>query len=168
MAINLGVYSINFEVVSERLTPWFWRKPVWLSYLKAALTPLQTANGEMVTFVNAIWTKLSYTGQHLALRELLNDTYDDTLRRIFIDENDVTFDSIDLYKQPETDPSPLSIYLQSEVNPAPFSIYKQGEGTGGDNFTINIPAAITFDEDTLRSLVDFYVIAGKNYNIVIF
>lgn len=168
MAINLGVYSINFAVVSERLTPWFWRRPVWLSYLKAALTPLQTNNSEMSAFVNSVWTKLSYTGQHLALEEFLNDTYDDTLRRIFIDENNITFETLDIYKQGETDPSPISIYLQSEVNPAPFSIYKQGEGLGGDNFTINIPAAVSFDEDTLRSMVDFYVIAGKNYNIVTF
>lgn len=168
MAINLGVYTIDFEIVAERLTPWFWRKPIWLSYLNAALAPLQTDNTEAAAFITDVWTKLSYTGQHLALEEFLNDTYDDTLRRIFITENDLTTPRLDLYKDGETIPAPISLYKDGEPIPAPISLYKDGEGLGGDNFTINIPAAITFDEDTLRSLVDFYVIAGKNYNIVTF
>lgn len=168
MSINLGIYTINFAVVSERLAPWFWRKPIFLAYIKAALAPLQENNTEFAAIVGALWAKLSYTGQHLVLEEYLNDTYDDSLRRIFIDENDLVSTSIDIYKQGENDPSPTSIYKQPETNPAPFSMYKQGEGQGGDNFTINIPAAISFNEATLRGNVDFYVIAGKNYNIVTF
>jgi len=168
MALNLDIYQIDFSKVSERLTPFFWRKPIYLSYLKAALAPLQTDNGEFFSFVSATWTKLQYTGQHLALEEYLNDNYDDTLRRIFITENDLTFDRLDLYKQGETDPTPLSLYKQGEISPAPISLYKSSEGLGGDNFTVNIPVSITFNEDILRSQLDFYVIAGKNYNIVTF
>jgi len=168
MAINLGIYSIDFSVVSERLTPHFWRTPIWLSYLKAALAPLQSDNGEMVTFVNAVWVKLSYTGQHLALEEFLNDTYDDISRGIFITENGLVFNFVDLYEDGETDPSPLSLYEDGEVIPAPISLYEDGEGIGGDSFTINIPIAVSFDETLLRNQVDFYLVAGKTYNIVTF
>ena len=168
MPLNLDIYKIDFAKVSERLTPFFWRTPIYLSYLKSALAPLQTDNNEFFAYVSAVWTKLQYTGQHLALEEFLNDNYDDTLRRIFIDENNLTFERIDLYDDGEVDPTPLSLYDDGEIDPAPISLYDDGEGLGGDNFTVNIPVAIVFNEDILRSQLDFYVIAGKNYNIVTF
>lgn len=168
MTLNLGIYSIDFSIVSERLTPWFWRGDVWLSYLKAALAPLQSRNTEFYSFVTQTWAKLSYTGQHLALEEFLNDTYDPINRLIAITENDVSFDYVDLYKDGEIDPSPISLYQDGETDPLPLALYKDGEGLGGDNFTINIPVAVTYDEDTLRSQVNFYIITGKNYNIVTF
>lgn len=168
MAINLSIYSIDFSKVSQRLCPWFWRKPVFLSYINAALAPLQTDNTEMFSFVNTVWTKLAYTGQHLAVEEFLNDNYDDSLRRIFITENNIVFDSVDLYEDGETDPSPLSLYEDGETDPAPISFYQDGEGTGGDNFTINIPTGVSYDETLLRNQVDFYLVAGKSYNIVTF
>lgn len=168
MPLNLSIYSIFLGKVAERLTPWFWRKPIFLSYLTAALTPLQNDNNAFFAFVTAVWNDLQYTGQHLALEALLNDLYDDTLRRIFIDENDITFEAVDLYLDGETDPTPISLYLDGEVNPAPVSLGLDGEGQGGDNFTVNIPTSINFNENTLRSQLDFFVVAGKNYNIVTF
>lgn len=168
MALNLSIYSIDFSKVAERLTPWFWRYPIYLSYLKAALDPLQTINDTFYQYVSTTWGGLQYTGQHLALEALLNDEYDPTQRRIYIDENDITFVSLDLYLQGETDPSPTSLYLQGETNPSPIILYLQGEGVGGENFTVNIPAGVTYTEDILRSRLSIFVLAGKSYNIVTF
>lgn len=168
MALDLSIYAIDYSKVTQRLTPWFWRYPVFLSYLNAIMAPLQTDNAIMASFTTLVWNKLQYTGQHLALEELLNDAYDNVSRRIFIDENNVTSQSIDLYKSGETDPSPISLYKSGEANPSPISLYKSTEGTGGFNFTVNIPVSIAYNEDVLRSQLDFFVLAGKNYNIVTF
>jgi len=166
MTFNTNLYRLIFSKISSGLTPWFWRKDVFLAYLNSALAPLQTLNTQFYNYVTTKWAGLQYTGQHLALEGLLNNLFDPIARAITITENDVTLSYLDLYKAEETDPSPLSLYLASETNPSPLSLYRVLEGKGGINFTINIPASVSYDEDLLRSKLDFFVTAGRQYNIV--
>lgn len=168
-----SIYTINFSKLAQRIVPWFWRKDILCSYLTVALSPLQTDNSEAMEYITDTWNKLSYTGQHLALEEFLNDNYDNADRRIYISENNIYATSIDMYKDGETDPSPIDFYKDGETIESSISLYLDSEivdesGGGSYNFIVHIPSDVSYDENVLRKQLDYYVLADKNYNIVTF
>ena len=99
----------------------------------------------------------------------LNDTYDITLRRIFITENDIAaVDPISIYLSGESTTAPLELYLSGEAAIAPVGIYLSDEGVVSDNFTVHLPSAIVYDSDTITAQLRNYVEASKNWDIVTF
>jgi hypothetical protein len=171
-----NIFENNFFNLGVNLIPWFWRKtktggenPL-VALVRSVLKPLQTLVDSLDTFQQTITTRLSYTGQHLSLEAYLNDNYDNDLRRIFITENNIPVQilDIDLYLSGEVDPSEISIYLSGESALQDFSLYLSGELPEIFPFTINIPSAIIFDESVVRGQLSRYIISGSNYNILTF
>lgn len=173
----MSIFNINWFNVVENLTPSFWRETKTgleakiVPYLRSVVAPVQELSDDLNLFQIATVNFLNYMGQHMALENFLNDTYDNTQRRIFITENNIIngIQIIDLYLQSETDPTPTSIFLQGESGTIPFSLYLEGEVIGSTfNFTINIPVTITFDTTTVTRQVKNYSEASKTFNIVTF
>lgn len=173
----MSPFNIDWFIVVNNLVPSFWRKTKaglearLIPYLRSIVAPIQTLSDRLYMYQFMTMRFLDYTGQDIALENYLNDNYDNELRRIYITENNVINGSliIDLYLQTETDPSPLSIYLQGEPGGIPFSLYLQGEPIfGAYNFTINIPAAISFDSAVVTKQIKNYSAASKTFNIITF
>jgi len=173
----MSIFNIYWANVGENLIPSFWRKTKAgleakiVPYIRSILAPIQELSDDLLAFQISTVTYLDYTGQHLALESLLNDIYDPDQKRIFITENNIVNGAInlDLYLEGETDPTPISLYLQGESSPIPFSLYLQGESISSThNFTINIPAIISFDSNIISKQVKRYSEAAKTFNIVTF
>jgi len=173
----MSIFKIEWDNVVENLSYSEFRKTKaglearLMAYLRSIIAPVQDISDNLYNLQDSTMSFLNYNGQHLSLVNYLNNLYDNTQRRIYITENNIINGSIliDLYLQGETDPSPLSVYLQGEDSDIPFSLYLQGETIGTThNFTINIPASISFDSTTLIRLVKNYSEAAKTFNIIIF
>jgi len=173
----MSIFNIHWNNVVENLTPSFWRKTKTdteakiIAYLRSIIAPMQGLSDILLELQQKTTRFLDYNGQHLALENYLNDNYDVVDRRIFITENNIvnSVANIDLYLQPETDPTPVSVYLQSEVNPIPFAFHLQGETPVIQyNFTINIPLSVTFDAIVVTRQVKNYSEAAKTFNIITF
>jgi hypothetical protein len=173
----MSIFNINWNNVVENLIPSFWRETKTglearvLPYLRSIIKPLQDLSD--VLYLLEINTKafLDYTGQDLALENYLNDNYDNTQRRIFITENNVIngTQTVDIYLQGESDPSPTSVYLQVESGGIPFSLYLAGEAVSPSyNFTINIPSSISFDSTLITRQIKNYSEASRVFNIITF
>jgi hypothetical protein len=173
----MSIFTINWFNVVENLTPDYWRKTKAgleakiIANLRSIIKPIQELSDNLEAYQFQTMQFLDYTGQNIALENLLNDNYDNLQRRIFITENNVTNQAviIDIYLQGESDPSPTSIYLQGEVSPTPFSFYLQGEVIQTlYNFTINIPSSISFDTNLVTRQVKNYSESAKTFNIITF
>ena len=173
----MSIFKIEWDNVVENLMPSFWRKTKTnieaklVAYLRSVIAPVQDISDNLYNLQTSTMSFLDYNGQHLALENYLNDLYDNTQRRIYITENNKINELtvIDLYKQNENDPTPISIYKQGESPLVPFALYLQTETLGVTyNFTINIPASVTFDSTTLTRLVKNYSEAAKTFNIITF
>jgi hypothetical protein len=101
--------------------------------------------------------KLVHTGQACYLRKVLNDTFDKTERRIYITDggdNDV-----------------LLIHRDSDqkLTELPIIIHRDEDyGDSGYDFVVVIPAAINFTREVelhMKSVINFYKLAGKRYKI---
>jgi len=176
MPIDLNKYQNDVESIFLKLIPVFWKitpetgdlKTKWVEYLKTIASSLATAQAEIVARAAAQKEFLDYTGQHLSLVKLLNDVYDVTLRRIDIIENNLVGIAGEIwYLKSETDPENKSYYLIAETDPVPKTFYVIADFTTSVNFTIEIPAAVSFVEEELRALVDQYKTATKIYDITI-
>ena len=74
-------YGIDFELQVQKILPYFWsftigtqqEKTIFLNYVWTLFSQFKPLNQSMVDFCSFITTRLNYTGQRMALIELLND-----------------------------------------------------------------------------------------------
>jgi hypothetical protein len=177
------ILSIDFQRLAKQLLPHFWRdtiftdadKVIWVNYYCMLFSQLQYSNDDLVIFCAEIRNRLGYSGQHLALEELLNDNYDPDLRRIYIEElNNPQAEGTSIALNNEDNPyQELSLSLNNEVNDTPFWIALNSEINDPDNlyfisFIIHIPISITVTDVLINALVAIYAIAPKRWIIVRF
>ena len=99
------------------------------------------------------------------LEHLLNDRYDDPLRRIYITQNPAGRNTY-LFNKVEQNESTY-IFNKSEIGANKY-IYNNSEALTINDFIIHIPSDVTFLEVQLRKLVDKYKLPDKLYSIEIF
>lgn len=164
-----NIFNINWKNVATNLLPHFWRGGTLEAYVQAIFAPIQTNGDSLLALQEETVDFLQYTGQHKVLEEYLNNVYDPISRRIFITENNIAgIDPITFYISGESVPDTLTFYLSGESNPAPLSFFLGNEAATGNNFTVNIPTTIVFDEVIVTAQLRNYVEASKNFNFVTF
>lgn len=170
-----NIFDINWSNVATNLTPYFWRETTsltennYMAYLRSMLAPVQVISDDLLLLQNNTINFLQYTGQNMALTEYLNDLYDESLRRIFITENNISsIDPVVLYQTGETTTDIMAMFLTGEAAVVPVSMYKTREVLLDSNFTINIPTSILYDAFIMTNQVRNYVEASKNFNFTTF
>lgn len=172
-------YGIDFEQQVQQILPYFWsftignqqEKTIFLNYVWTLFSQFKPLNQSMVDFCSFITTRLNYTGQRMALIELLNDNFDNTLRRITLDCLDLNFvEGLDIYLDSEVDPTPIELFLDGELNPIPITLFLDSEindpnSIAGKSFVVHVPVDVVESDEIIRALLDIYVIAPQEYII---
>lgn len=164
-----NIYDIDFAKLANILTPPFLRKRKLTDWLIVLLRPLGEVNLRFNKFRARSIYKVTHNGQVFSLQAVLNDAYDDTLRRIRI----VDGAKIDpLYIYPEADDKPAYIYPDG-VEPITY-IYDDSILEDADfDFVVLIPVeyrpadpqALNILLIQIRSLINYYKLASKRYTI---
>ena len=156
------MFRVDFTDLANKLLPPQRRKPVFKDYLKAAFKPLQQLNDILFNYRRDTRYKLAITGQVIYLEHYLNDLYDPVLRRIYIaDTASIEYDY--LYNVVETG-GPMYLYNAAEAEP-PIYLENYSEIASADSFIVMVPVAVTYDETVMRSQIDQYKAAGRQYSI---
>lgn len=173
-------YGIDFEKQVQAILPYFWsytignnqEKTIFLNFVWTLFSQFKPLNMEMVEFCSFITTRLNYTGQRMALIELLNDNYDNDLRRCTITCLDNNFvEGLDIYLDNESDPTPIELFLDGETNHIPITLWLDSEITGpdsifGKSFIVYVPTDVVQSDELIRALLDIYVIQPQEYLII--
>lgn len=161
--MNSRIFHIDYKKLVQLLLPIRLRRPLILLVLQSLIWPLQMLYGRFTRQRDAHLYRLKITPQVVYLERLLNDKYDILERRIRIVDPQY-FDPMYLYQKEENKP----VYLHQENENQPVYLYQSGQTPEhAADFTIEIPADITFLEPELRAVVDAYKLAGKIYMIKI-
>lgn len=149
-------YKLNARDLVLLLLPTFLRTGKLGSLLSLAASEIVDINNAFqVDRTNSI-IKVKHNSQVCKLRKILNDTFDYE-RRIKIIEG--------VLKKPKY------IYTDGEQKPkwlGELIIYTAAETEGsGADFTVVIPAELKNYKIEITSLVNFYKLAGKRFNIVV-
>jgi hypothetical protein len=167
----MGQFDINWDDLVKQNTPQEWQVnsrtelPCLkrMARLNATMIPVKYLYNIFIAFVNATTYDLNHNGQVVHLEAVLNDAFDDTLRRIVIVDG--------------PDEEPVYIYLPAELKPVPLYttaeakpvyLYTDAEIAAlGPDFIVEIPAAVSFNAQYLDGLIQKYKLTSKTYSILI-
>lgn len=162
-------YKVNFKKLAVMLLPTFLRQRKMIAWLKVLVTPLQELYEDFLQKRRYDLYRLNHTGQVFSLRKVLNDEFDNELRRIKIVD------------APEMEPQ--YIYTEAEQQPVyledPLYLYQdENYAYTGVDFIVLIPFEVWNIQKTevqigeyrfykIEALVDFFRLASKKYTIQI-
>ncbi|PXY44533.1 hypothetical protein [Flavobacterium hydrophilum] len=150
-------FKVDFDKLILLLLPTPMRKTKNFGYLKALISPILNLHIRWSNMRKDNLKKLSYNSQKCYMRGVLNDRYDPEQRRITIaNTNKKPKDYI--YTQAENLPVYLgTMWLEPEFN---------YEGSTVD-FLVNVPQEImNLKINEIVATIEFYVLAGKSYQII--
>lgn len=150
-------YKVDFDKLILLLLPTFLRKPVLFGYLKALVSPISSLHYRWSQMRDENLKILKYNSQKCYLRGVLNDRYDNDIRRITINNTgNKTQDYI--YTLSENLPVYLgTMYLEPEFNYAGSTV----------DFLVNVPQELINNKiNEIVATIEFYVLAGKSYQII--
>lgn len=158
------IFNVDFRKLAVLLTPIFWRKAGFIAFVHSFIEPTKVLNDEFKNFRKKSIYKIVHNGQVMLLEKVLNDTFDNEQRRIYITDS-LSVDPLYIYTAPEDRP----VYLGSEY------LYRFSEFTdGGIDFYVIFPLemkpVIAFDllnfENRIKALINYYKLASKRYKIL--
>lgn len=134
-----------------------------IDWVKALLLPGVTLNTSFVSEVERLRTRNQYSSQVMSLTARLNNLFDDTQRRIYIETIPPLFVQF-VYKEESTNKT----FAYSQSNARQFITYADATlkdlAALGINFVVYVPPTIlAANVDLIKSEVGFYALAGKNW-----
>ncbi len=181
----MSFYEIDYGMVVSRHTPVRLRKPRRLAWLRTLVSGIVGVE-DIASEIEGVYDKfmslradanyyLVHNSQVCYMEAVLNDTFDNTLRRIYITDGPFV-DPIYTYLTPEDHAVPLAaddaeIALPPDYD-APAWLYTDFEtGVLGVQFIVYFPYAIwdddEFDIDRAKALIGKYRLPSKrNYQLV--
>lgn len=126
--------------------------------------PLVLIHNNFIRYREAKLYELFINYQTCYLEIFLNDRFDKTERRIYIDDAQ-NQDTVYLYLRDEL--NPVNLYTRSEDNAV--ALYTRGESNGDllNDFIVYVPVDVVFQEPELRAMIANNL-SGKRYKIELF
>lgn len=151
-------YSVNFQKIAWNYIPVVFRELALVQIIYSVLRPMTNAHYTWRIYRDANIYKLSHNGQKCYLEKALNDSFDQELRRIYIDGSGGGASRTYIYTSFENRTKYLgTIYLRNRLE---FS------DTGAD-FLVFVPTSIVITQNyQVRALLNFYKLGGKRYLII--
>lgn len=164
----MSFWNVNYTTVIDYVTPPSKRKSVFLSFVNALLSPLQTLNNALFNAYFAdLQKRAKRTGQKIILEKTLNEVFVvPPSTPIFIDNNGDDIDPIYFYNDGESYP-PIYFYNEGESY-APIYFYNEGELDLNGLFTVYVPfvTSATYPDVKISSEVNKYAPFGTKHKII--
>ena len=156
------MFSIDWLFLISTHTPMEWITDIYLAWMKALLSPIISNYNAFIQYRKDALYKVSFNGQIIYLEHILNDTFDNINRGIYIDN--VADNRHDyFYNKVELKPN-VYLYNLSEGGPHLY-LKNKAEYSNLYDFIVMVPTAVTFDNNAMKALVNYYKLAGKRYTI---
>ena len=150
--------KIEFDKLVKLSLPTFLRKQRIIAFLTALVSPMQKLHDE------TLYT-MQHDGRKIYLEKVLNNYFEVVGYDANAHENTKT-----VYIGNNAQPDDVFIYQPNEdapvfLEPEEVFINQEDESLSDYSFTVFIPDYYTFNEPTVRALIDKYRYIGKLYNI---
>lgn len=160
------MYSVDFEILRDQNLPNLLQTNAMQAFCSVLQSVVVRLHAEFTTFRLAKNIRLAHNGQVNSLTAILNDTFDNTQRRIQIVDVVIPEDyyigcRLNLQQTYIASYSPLAL---PEDN---FYIGNAPHYYGQYDFTVMIPNEIDDDQLLITNMVNEYKQAGKTFNIEI-
>lgn len=148
-------YNIDIKKLAVLHLPTFLRSAEMIAWMQCLSAPLVDLHDDFKANRNANIYNLAHNGQVCKLRAALNDRFDISQRRIYIDDGNL-YQRTYIYTDGEKKPKYLgTMYLYDDA---------EYDDTGVD-FTVWVPADLHYNSYEMTALINFYKLASKRYKI---
>lgn len=160
-------FLINWKKIAVLLTPTFLRGKIMAAWLELIINPAEDIHYNWMLFRKDNIYNLAHNSQLCYMEGALNDNFDTTQRRIYID-NGNAFKRKYIY----TDGELSGEIINNEIFITPTflgTVYLYGDEDYADtgvDFIVVIPLNLVYSPYKMRALIDFYKLASKRYKIV--
>jgi hypothetical protein len=162
----MSVFDIDFNELVKQLVPVRLRRPKTMRWLRCLMVPIAELHATFASNRrdNLYWAR--HNTQVVYLQAVLNDTFDPSLRGIYITDGNTT-DPVYIFLKPEDHPRQLPLAAEAAIYGNPLWLYTAAECAGSEFcFVVKVPTALTYDLVRLRALTDKYRLPGKgNYSV---
>lgn len=157
-------YNIDWNNVIKILVPPVYRQTIHLDWLKALTAPIRSLYSSFVSYKDDKMYFSSITFQQIAIEKLLNDLYDNTHRRIYLE--DVTQITNTYIANKALGYPPVYVY-NSAVSHDELWVYNKNTTLTQLDFLVKVPAMLmgTINLNQMKAYIDDYAFAGKRYEI---
>jgi len=158
----MALFDVDYNALVKLLIPTQLRNAKMVSWLTVLINPVQYVyNAFMEQRYDNLYI-LNHSSQVVYLQAVLNDMFDNTLKRIRVTDP-VYKDPLYIYR--EAGGKPVYIYRNSEN--LPQYLYTDAETVAGYDFIVQVPAIVTYDPVYMKALIDRFRLPSKyNYSIV--
>lgn len=161
----MSVYDVKIKRLALLLLPTFLRRPLMAALVQSAVQGVSVLHGSFMQWRADRDYRLTHNGQVCHLRAVLNDTFDQTERRITVDDEDSGgLRGARLF----TRDMDRHILLPARETGGALVINRRGfGGASGLDFWVSVPYALMgkIDETRLAALVSTYKLASKRWTI---
>ena len=161
---NLG---LNFKEGMKTLIPIPIRGVKMVDWIGALLAPLQTLNDDFATWAGTTRYELKFTGQVVYIEHVLNDSFDNALRRIYITDPSGTF-VLTVFLFNAVEQQAQTYYYNKAENSTANPVHRNLSEvfTTADDFIVKIPDSLNVPLTVaqMRKLINRYRAAGKRYS----
>jgi hypothetical protein len=166
-----NVFNINWSDFIRLLLPIALRQPRLQAWLRVLINPIETLHASFRTFRDESLYKLRHNSQIAYLENVLNDAFDNQLRRIRI--ANAVFKTPVYFYEPEEN---KEVFFYEPEDNQPVYFYEADDFAGdGFDFYVYVPPDIRplagSNEETnlvvrMQGLINYYKLYAKNYQII--
>ena len=169
------MYDFSFYNVVLMLLRTILCRPQMVAWLHSLVTPLEELRLVFSSFREEVKLKVAVTFQTIRIEKLLNDVYDPINQDIEIMDNQEEIIPIFIYNNEEITDD-LYLYNDSEwstlIPEDKVYAYNEEEYAFSIDFFVKVPTmlydnmVITGAIEQMKSVINYYKMAGKNYEII--
>jgi hypothetical protein len=172
------MFKVNFTDFVRKLIPYFLRKEKNLAFVNSFIKPIQEVNDDLNVFRDDIAFKMAFNSQIIYLEQFLNTVYPNGLiypNNIHIVDG-ANVEYVYLYNYAEGQKENY-LYNDSEAGTRTYLNNYLELADAGISYFVRIPNSVKngvdwkgnpFDENVLKSQLNYYNTAGKTYKIQYF
>src|SRR5690554_4187701 len=155
-----SIYNINwFRLVKMLILPAV-NKPTLLAFINSVLAPIRTNYDAFLSFKEDAEYRVQHNGQICFLQKMLNDQFDNSLRRIRV-QNVKPKERLWFYLPEDDKP----VFFYNEVD-HPVYFYNPEDYYNEFDFEVLIPSVLTSKINQMTVQINYYKIYSKNYQIL--
>jgi|SRR5690554_1117709 len=156
-----SIYNINWYRLVKMLVLPAVNKPTLLAFINSALAPIRTNYDAFLSFKQDAEYRVQHNGQVCYLQKMLNDKFDNSLRRIRV-QNVQPKERLYFYYEEDN----AAVFFYNNGDDKPVFFYNPQDYYNEFDFEVLVPEALASQINLMEIEINYYKIYSKNYQIL--
>jgi hypothetical protein len=161
------MYNINFNKLVAFNVPEFLWRITDLKWMALLVSQVKSLYDEFIAWKDEVFYNAAHSGQVISLEHILNDIFDPSYRRIYIDDG-LRGTQNYIFNTSENQDEPYIFNASETANPQLYLFNNQEDTSANYDFKVMVPLTLVINQNRMKGLVNVYKEGSKTYKILTF